>query len=105
MLKKQSPPDEQQRELLDRAMKALKPRDSGAARDRTVQLAKGYKELVGLSRRGKRFSGLRTELKQQAAQARKLARCIDETLPETELALFQLLGAGQETIRSGGGSS
>ena len=46
MLQKQSPPDEQQRELLDRAMKALKPRDSGAARDRTVRSRKAIRNWL-----------------------------------------------------------
>jgi len=96
VLQKPSPHDEQQRELLDRAMKALKPRSTGVARDRTMLIAKGYKELIGLSRRAKKFSGLGTELKWQATQARKLAQCIEETLAETELALYSLLGAGQE---------
>ena len=96
MLQKPSLHDEQQQELLNRAIKALKPRDSGVARDRTILIAKGYKELIGLSRRAKKFSGLRAELRQQATQARKLARRIDDTLAETELALYCLLDAGQE---------
>jgi hypothetical protein len=91
VLQKRSAHDERQRELLDRAMKALNPRDSGAAREQTEWIAEAYRELVRFTGSAKKFSALRTELKQQSAQARKLARSIELAIAPTEHALYRLL--------------
>jgi hypothetical protein len=90
VLQKRSAHDERQRELLDRAMKALNPRDSATAREHTMRTVNSYKKLIGLSRGAKTFSSLRSELRQQSARARKLAEDVEQTLPSTEFALYLL---------------
>jgi hypothetical protein len=102
VLQKRSAHDERQRELLDRAMKALNPRDSSAASEQTKWIAKAYRDLVRFTGSAKKFSALRTDLKQQSAHSRKLARSIELALAPTEHALYRLLagdrGVDQEVV-------